>query len=68
LPNVIIGSRVLRMAPGAVIYDQSNRTIVHQHLPAGAEIFFTRDQAGNVQRIYILTDAEKARLAAAGKR
>jgi hypothetical protein len=62
LPNVIIGSRVLRMAPGAVIYDQSNRTIVHGHIPSGAEILFAREQSGYINRIYILTEREIASL------
>lgn len=68
LPMVKISGRVLRLAPGGVIYDQHNRSIVHAHLPAGAEIFYTRDQNGDVQRIYILTDQERERLARAGKR
>ena len=68
LPLVKIGSRVLRLAPGGVIYDQSNRSIIHAHLPAGAEILYTRDQNGDIQRIYILTDQERERLARAGKR
>ncbi len=55
LPLVKIGSRTLRLAPGGVIFDQNNRTIIHAHLPAGAEILYTRDQ-------------ERERLARAGKR
>ena len=64
MPDVKIGRQVLRLAPGAVIIDQNNRTVVQGALPVGADVFFTRDQAGNVQRIYVLTDAEKARFAA----
>jgi hypothetical protein len=67
LPMVKIGSRVLRLAPGAVIYDQQNRSILHTQLPPGADVYFTRDTAGNVLRVYILTDQERERLAA-GKR
>ena len=63
LPHVKIDKRVLRLAPGGVIFDRNNRTIVHQHLPAGADVLYTRDQAGDVMRIYLLTDDEKARLA-----
>ncbi|MDB5863731.1 MAG: hypothetical protein JWO70_1537 [Betaproteobacteria bacterium] len=68
LPVVKIGRRVLELAPGALIFDQNNRTLVHAQLPVNAEVLYTRDQAGQVQRVYILTEEEKARLAAAGKR
>jgi hypothetical protein len=68
LPMVKIGNRVLRMAPGAVIYDQQNRSILHAHLPQSADVYFTKDPAGNVMRVYILSEQERARLDAAGKR
>jgi hypothetical protein len=68
LPMVKIGNRVLRLAPGAVLYDQQNRSIVHAHLPEGADVYFTKDLTGNVLRVYILTEQERARLSAAGKR
>jgi hypothetical protein len=68
LPMVKIGNRVLRLAPGAVLFDQQNRSIVHAHLPEGADVYFTKDLSGNVLRVYILTEQERARLAAAGKR
>ena len=68
LPLVQIGNRVLRLAPGGVIYDQQNRSIVHAHLPAGADVFYTRDVNGEMQRIYILTPDEQSRLTRAGKR
>ena len=64
LPAVIVDKKVLRLAPGAVIIDQNNRTLVHEQLPVGADVFFTRNQAGDVARMYILTDLEKARFAA----
>ena len=68
LPLVKIGSSVLRLSPGGLIYDQNNRSIVHAHLPTGAEVLFTRDQAGYIQRLYILTDLERARLDQAPRR
>ena len=68
LPYVKIGSRVLRLQPGAVIFDQQNRSIVHAHLPASADILYTRDSTGDIQRIFILTEQEKARLDQARKR
>ena len=67
-PLVAIGNTTLRLTPGARIYDQNNRTIVHGALPPGAQILFLRDQAGDMQRIYILTEQELAFLQQAGKR
>jgi hypothetical protein len=68
LPLVKIGAKVLRLAPGGVIYDQSNRSIVHAHLPAAADVLYTKDLNGDIQRIYILTEQERTRLDRAGKR
>ena len=62
LPYVELGSKVVRLAPGCVIYDQSNRTIVHGALPAGAEVAFTLDMHGDIARIYILTPQEQTQL------
>ncbi|HZN23262.1 MAG TPA: hypothetical protein VFB75_03490 [Burkholderiales bacterium] len=67
-PTVRIGSRTLRLSPGARIYDRSNRTIVHGQLPSGAEVLYSTDQAGDIQRMYILTEEELLRLRQAGKR
>jgi hypothetical protein len=67
-PSVTIGKNVLLLTPGARIYDRDNRTIVHAQLPPGAEVVYSRDQAGYVQRIYILTEQELAILKQAGKR
>jgi hypothetical protein len=61
-PQVRIGSEMLRLAPGATIYDQQNRSIVQAQLPADTDILYTRDQNGDVLRIYILTEQEKVRL------
>lgn len=68
LPMVKIGNRVLRLAPGAVVYDQQNRSIVHAEIPPRADVYFTKDLTGNVLRVYILTEQERTRLDAAGKR
>jgi len=67
-PLVQINKKLLRLAPGARIYDQGNRTIVHGHLPTGVEVFYAKEQSGSVQRIYILTEQEIVRLKQAGKR
>jgi hypothetical protein len=62
LPYVELGGKVVRLAPGGVIYDQNNRTIVHGALPADADVVFTIDMHGDVARIYILTPQEQAQL------
>ena len=67
-PAVTIGKNVLLLTPGARLYDRDNRTIVHAQLPPGAEVIYSRDQAGYVQRIYILTEQELFVLKQAGKR
>ena len=61
-PYVELGGKVVRLAPGGVIYDQNNRTIVHGALPAGADVAFTIDMHGDIARIYILTPQEQALL------
>ena len=60
LPYVDLGGKVVKLAPGGVIYDQNNRTIVHGALPAGADVVFTTDMNGDIARIYILTPQEQA--------
>ena len=57
-PFVFLGDLQLRLAPGAVIYDTNNRTIVPLSLPAPADVVFTTDQTGAVTRIYVLTPQE----------
>ena len=61
-PNIAVGSTVLPLAPGARIYDQNTRTILHAQLAAGSEILYTRNAAGAIQVVYILTEQELARL------
>jgi hypothetical protein len=56
LPNIKIGSRVMQLAPGAVIYDQQNRSIVQSSLPPGVEVYYTKDKVVNVTRVFNLTD------------
>ena len=62
LPYIELGGKVVRLAPGGVIYDQNNRSIVHGALPAGADVAFTTDMRGDIARIYILTPQEQAQL------
>lgn len=68
LPLVRIGSRTLKLAPGAVIYDRENRSILHEQLPVGVQVLYTKNQDGDVQRIYILTNEELQRLSQSGRR
>jgi len=62
LPYVQLNRKVLQLAPGAVIYDQNNRSILQNALPAGAAIAYTTDMNGDVAHIYILTAQERAQL------
>ena len=57
-PFVILGNEQLRLAPGVLIYDTNNRTIVPVALRVPADVFFTIDQSGAVSRIYLLTPQE----------
>jgi len=68
LPMVQAGKDVLRMAPGGVIYDASNRAILHAALPPSAAVLYTTDANGDVQRLYVLTPTEQAMLDARGVR
>lgn len=61
-PFVIIAGEPLRLAPGAVIYDTHNRTIVPLSLPVPADVVYTTDTTGAVMRIYLLTAQEQQRL------
>lgn len=67
-PVVQIDKKLLRLAPGARIYDVANRTIVHEHLPPGADVFYSKEQSGAILRLYILSPQEILRLKQAGKR
>lgn len=62
LPYISLNGTVVKLAPGGVIYDRNNRSIVHGALPPGADVVFTTDMNGDVARIYILTHLEKAQL------
>ena len=63
LPYISLGGAVARLAPGGVIYDQNNRSIVHAALPPGALVAVVADMNGDIRRVYILTPQEQARFA-----
>ena len=62
LPVVVVGGKTLRLAPGGLVFDQSNRTIVHASLPPQADVFYTLDSNGDIRRLYILTAQERTAL------
>lgn len=62
LPQVVIARQTLTLAPGGLIYDTDNRTIVHGALPVDADVWYQLNNSGQVQRIYILRPEEQARL------
>jgi hypothetical protein len=67
-PLVQLGGKVYRMAPGAIVRDESNRKILHTDLPSNAEVLFLPDANGEIARIWILTPEERAALARAGRK
>jgi hypothetical protein len=62
LPFVRIDNRVFRLAPGAVIVDTGNLSIVHAQIPPRATVLVDFDAAGDALRIFMLTPEELARL------
>ena len=66
-PAVLIDKRLMRLAPGARMFDTSNRTVVHSHLPSGAQVLYATEQSGNIIRVYVLTEQEIAGLKQAGR-
>lgn len=62
LPQVVINRETLMLAPGGLIFDTNNRTILHQALPPGSDVWYQLNNIGQIQRIYILRPEEQARL------
>ena len=67
LPQLVVGRETLTLAPGGVIYDANNRTIIHSALPVDADVWYQLNPTGQVQRLYILRPEEQARLNAEKK-
>jgi len=61
-PMIQINNKVVRLAPGAQIFNQENRTILHNQLPQYAPVLFVADNGGQILRIYLLRPDELARL------
>jgi hypothetical protein len=66
-PFVKIDGKAAKLAPGAVIFDLSNRTVLPVSLPAQALALYERDNGGEVSRIWLLTADEAAELKARRK-
>ena len=63
LPYIKLNDQTTMLAPGAVIYDANNRTVLPGSLPAGKlEIVYGVDLNGQINRIYFPTPQERARL------
>lgn len=61
-PSVSISGKVFRMAPGARIYDQSNRTILPVALPDSGKVLYLTDMNGQLSKLWLLTPEEQATL------
>lgn len=59
-PEVQIGSQVYHLAPGARIYDPSNRTILAAQLPQQAVVYFRLDGNGDLTQLWLSTPEEQA--------
>ncbi len=64
LPLVRIDSRTFRMAPGGIIVDQSNRTVLHAQIPEKSAAYIVFDGNGDILRMFLLTPDELQRLRA----
>ena len=67
-PLLEINSKVVRLAPGGVIYDQHNRAILHNQLPPSSPVLYVADSKGEIMRLYLLRPDEVARLERTFKR
>jgi hypothetical protein len=61
-PLLQINDRVVRLAPGGLIYDRQNRTILHNQLPEYSPVLFVEDPRGEIARVYLLRPEELERL------
>ena len=62
LPLIAVGRKTLRLAPGGLVFDEHNRTVVQGNLPAQADVFYVQDANGDIRRMYILSEQERAAL------
>ena len=64
LPLVNIDGKAYRLAPGGIIVDQNNRTLLHAQIPEQAVALIVFDSNGDVQRMFLLTADELQRVRA----
>ncbi len=67
-PMVQIGKNILRLAPGARVFSDGNRIVMHNQLPAEAKVMYQHDISGTVLNIWLLSEEEIQELKKAGKK
>jgi hypothetical protein len=67
-PNVQIGKEALRLAPGARVFSEGNRIVMHNQLPAEAKVMYQHDVSGFVLNVWLLSEEEIQELKKAGKK
>ena len=67
-PLVQIGKDALRLAPGARVFDLDNRVMMHNQLPAEANVLYQYDVSGLILNIWFLREEEIQELKKAGKK
>jgi hypothetical protein len=58
-PEVTIGGEIYHLAPGARIYDTSNRIVVPTQLPQSAKVFYLLDPGGSLIKVWLPTPEEE---------
>jgi hypothetical protein len=61
-PYVTIGKKRFHLAPGSLIFDQNNRTILPNYLPRKATVLYNVDSNGDLHKMWLLTPDELATL------
>ena len=62
LPFVQLDGNIVKLAPGGIIIDENNRSILQGALPSGVRVAYILDMGGDIGRIYILTAQEQAQV------
>ena len=62
LPFVQLDGNIVKLAPGGIIIDENNRSILQGALPPGVRVAYILDMGGDIGRIYILTAQEQAQV------
>jgi len=57
--NVVLDGREVALGAGAVIRNQNNLIIVASALARSSTVRYTRDAQGRIERVWVLSDAEK---------